>query len=119
MFSGGTLTLQQTVAPQLQLTGGAVTLGPAFQGGSITNLTLAGSLLSGTNTVTGTLNCLSGTVGGGALTVATNGVLVLGAVNSGNGLDLQNLSLVNSGRFSGWAVMSIATARRSPTTTSG
>ncbi len=48
-------------------------LGPAFQGGSITNLNLPGATLAGTNTVAGTA-----TLGGGftgTLTVASNAVV--------------------------------------------
>ena len=83
LFAGGTLTMLHNVAPQLQLTGGSVTLGPTFQNaGSITNLTLSGATLLGTNTVSGTLNCSSGTVANGVLTVAANGLLVLGVTNS-------------------------------------
>ena len=54
-FNGGTLTMLNDIAPGLPLVNGTVVLGPAFQGGSITNLTIAGSTLSGTNAVTGTL----------------------------------------------------------------
>jgi len=101
------------VTPNLQLTGGTVVLDPSFQGGTITNLTLNGSTLSGTNTVSGSL-ALNGdsvnrnadgagggvcTVGGttfspaSALEIATNGVLnIVSSVNfqgpvtnSGNG----------------------------------
>ena len=57
-FLGTTLTMLHDAPPQLQLAGGSVTLGPAFQGGSITNLTLSGSTLLGTNTVTGDLELL-------------------------------------------------------------
>jgi len=75
--------------------GGTVTLGSGFQGGTITNLTLAGASLSGNNTVSGLLNWSGGTMsgsllvagggtanwsGGGAsgpVTIATNGVLNL------------------------------------------
>ena len=72
-FTAGALTLSYNVIPHLQLLGGALLLGPAFQGGSITNLTLPGMTLNGTNSVIGTA-----TLGGGdsgALTVASNGVV--------------------------------------------
>ena len=59
-FTGNSLTLSNNVIPNLQLLGGAVILGPNFQGGTITNLTLAASTLSGNYTVTGTFNCGAG-----------------------------------------------------------
>jgi hypothetical protein len=73
-FNGGTLTLMKDVIPNLQMLGGTLLLGPAFQGGSITNLTLTGIILAGTNVVTGTLNWTTGPMQG-SLTVASNGVL--------------------------------------------
>jgi hypothetical protein len=73
-FNGGTLTLMKDVIPNLQMLGGTLLLGPAFQGGSITNLTLTGIILAGTNVVTGTLNWTAGPMQG-SLTVASNGVL--------------------------------------------
>ena len=75
-FNGGSLTLQNDIAPNLQLTGGTVSLGAGFQGGTITNFTLAGSTLSGTNTLTGIMNWTAGGVAG-PLTVVSNGVLNL------------------------------------------
>jgi len=100
LFSGGTLTMLRDVSPQLQLTGGSVTLGANFQNkGSITNLTLSGATLVGTNTVSGTFNFFSGVAGNGALTVATNGLLVLGMTNNYAYITLQNLSLVNAGEI--------------------
>src|SRR5204863_1693267 len=61
-FTGGGLTLVNDVITNLPLTGGTVTLGPGFQGGTITNLTLSGSALAGGNIVSGTFNWLGGTV---------------------------------------------------------
>src|ERR1039458_9566196 len=49
-FTGDTLTLLSDVIPGLAMNGGSLVLGPAFQGGSITNLTLTGMTLTGTNT---------------------------------------------------------------------
>src|SRR5262249_27701888 len=61
----------------LQLTGGSIVLFPDFQaGGAITNLTLDGAALDGTNVVTGQLHWSSGTLNG-ALTVASTGSLLL------------------------------------------
>ena len=53
----------------------AINLRQGFQSGTITNLTIAGATLAGTNTVTGTFNWSNGTIAGGPLTVASNGVL--------------------------------------------
>ena len=74
-LAGGTLLLQSNAIPGLLLAGGTVYLGPAFEGGSITNLTISGATLSGTNTVTGTFNWNNGTIAGGSMTIATNGVM--------------------------------------------
>ena len=52
-FTGGTLTLLNDAIPNLQMLGGTLVLGPAIQGGNITNLTLTGITLTGTNTVAG------------------------------------------------------------------
>ena len=60
------------------MTGGTVLLGPNFQrNGAITNLTLTGATLGGTNFVSGTLNLGSGSQVSGSLTVLTNGLLTL------------------------------------------
>ena len=69
----------------LQLLGGTFILGPNFQGGTITNLTLASSTLNGNYTVTGTFNCGAGVSGslqvaGGAL-VNWSGGTISGALN--------------------------------------
>ena len=55
------------------MTSGTLSLSPAFQGGTITNLTLAGSTLNGTFTVAGLFNCGNGVSGGLTL---TNGATV-------------------------------------------
>ncbi|MCL4785535.1 MAG: immunoglobulin domain-containing protein, partial [Verrucomicrobia bacterium] len=71
-FTGGTLELLDQI-PNLELTGGTVMLLPDFQNdGAITNLTLSGATLGGSNVVTGTLNCTSVS---GPLTVAPGGVV--------------------------------------------
>ena len=54
-LAGATLILPADLIPGLTLASGTVVPGPAFQGGSITNLTLGSVTLAGTNTVTGTL----------------------------------------------------------------
>lgn len=71
------LYLLSNTISNLQLAGGTVYLGPAFEGGTITNLTISGATLSGTNTVTGTFNWNNGTIAGGSLTVASNGVMIM------------------------------------------
>ena len=91
-FNGGNLTLVADIIPNLALTGGNLYLAPAFQGGAITNLTLSGSTLEGTNTLTGTLNWPGGTIGG-PLTVASTGVLNL----NGNSTVYLEAPLTNSG----------------------
>jgi hypothetical protein len=111
--AGANLTLVTDVVANLQLIGGTIVLDPSFQGGSITNLTLSGGTLAGTNTVTGSLTLNSVTVtgrltvlggpavnwsgatlsDGGVLTVAANGVLNV----MGNGLYLYG-TLTNQGR---------------------
>lgn len=112
-FTGGTLTLLNDVIPNLQLMGGTVGLGTNFQGGTITNLTLPGSVLSGNYVVSGTFNCGGGLAAGslaiaggglmnwtrgtvvGPLTVATNATLSLNGVVLGLAAALTNLGTVN------------------------
>ena len=90
-FSGGTLTLAQDVPANLLLAGGNLVLGPGFQNqGAITNLTLSGSTLPGTNTVTGAFSWSSGAVTG-PLTIESGGLMNI----SGN-VALENV-LTNSG----------------------
>src|SRR6185295_16301163 len=61
----------------LQLTGGTVVLLADFQGGgAITNLTLDGATLNGTNAITGVLRWRSGTIGG-VLTVENGGQFLI------------------------------------------
>ena len=90
-LTGGTLTLTQDAPPNLVLAGGNVVVGPAFQeAGGITNLTLSGSTLVSTNTVTGTFTWMGGVLAG-SLSVASGGVMnIAGAVT------LQNV-LTNGG----------------------
>ena len=71
----GSLFLLSDVIANLSLAGGSVNLGPAFEGGTITNLTIAGATLAGTNTLTGTFNCNNGAIANGSLTIASNGVM--------------------------------------------
>ena len=74
-FTGGYLLLTENAIPNLRLVGGTLGLGPAFQqGGAITNLTLDGTTLAGTNNVNGTLTATNSAIPG-ALTVNSGGVL--------------------------------------------
>ena len=75
LAGGASLWLLSNAIPNLLLAGGTVYLGPAFEGGSITNLTISGATLTGTNTVTGTFNWNNGTIAGGSMTIASNGVM--------------------------------------------
>ncbi|HWY78290.1 MAG TPA: hypothetical protein VN281_21925 [Verrucomicrobiae bacterium] len=93
LVGNGNLTLLADAIANLALAGGTVYLGPAFQGGTITNLTISGATLAGTNTVSGTLNYSNGVVAGGPLTVAGHGVL---NINGSSGLSLES-PLTNSG----------------------
>ncbi|MGA2176288.1 MAG: immunoglobulin domain-containing protein [Verrucomicrobiota bacterium] len=69
-MTGGSLTLVSNVIPNLGIQGGTITLGPSFQGGTITNLNLNGATLVGTNIVTGVLSMSGGDLYAGALTLA-------------------------------------------------
>ena len=87
--------MNNDIAPALQLTGGTVVLGPAFQnGGAITNLILNGATLSGTNTVTGALTILGGALNG-VLTVNSNATLSF----TSNQFTLVAGAITNSARF--------------------
>src|SRR5262249_48736803 len=57
---GATLYLLTDTIPNFPLASGTVYPGPAFQGGTITNLTINGATLAGTNTVTGIFNFHTG-----------------------------------------------------------
>ena len=74
-FGGATLTLLENVPANLLLASGNLILGPAFQNnGAITNLTLSGSTLVSTNTLTGVMNWVGGIISG-RLTVGSGGML--------------------------------------------
>jgi hypothetical protein len=91
-FTGGTLDLLSNAIPNLQLVGGSVLLDANFEGGVITNLTIAGSTLKGSHTITGTLNWTAG-VFAGPLAVASSGAL---NISGSAGKQLQNV-LTNAG----------------------
>jgi hypothetical protein len=74
-FTSGYLLLTKEAIPNLALEGGILELGPAFeQGGAITNLTLDGISLVGTNEVSGTLTATNSTFSG-VVTIKSDGVL--------------------------------------------
>ena len=93
-FGSGYLLLNNETIPNLTLTSGTLELGTMFdQDGAITNLTLDGISLAGTNSVTGTLTLTNSPVAG-ALTVKSGGVL------NETGLSLQStgsLTVENGG----------------------
>ena len=94
-FTGGTLTLLADQIPNLLLAGGNLVLGPAFQNsGAISNLTLSGSSLTGSNTLTGTLNWNAGGLNNSWLNVATNAVLNLA---TGSDKNMPGSVLINNG----------------------
>ena len=100
-FSNGTFNLRTNVPPGLKFISGNVwvTGTNTFQDvGAITNLTIEGAALRGTNTVTGTLNFTSGSIPE-KLTIATNGQLIIsGPANKlFYGLTLINQGTVVSG----------------------
>ncbi len=93
-MSGGTLALVNNILSGLSLAGGDVRIEPTFQdGGAISNLTLSGSTLVGTNEVSGTLTVLAGGAEG-KLTVRPGGTLAFtGAAQK----TLYRLLLLNHG----------------------
>lgn len=110
LTSSGNLTLPGDVISNLALVGGTVILGPGFQGGTITNLTIDGATLAGTNTVTGVFNWNNGTIDG-PLTVATNASMWINGnttlflqsplTNAGTIIwsNVGNLDLLNNGSY--------------------
>lgn len=92
LTAAGNLLLAADIVSNLALAGGTVLLGPGFQGGAITNLTIDGATLAGTNTVTGVFNWNNGTIAG-PLTIATNASML---INGNTTLYLQG-PLTNSG----------------------
>jgi len=92
-FTSGLLTLTNSLIPNLALSGGTLLLGPEFQGGAITNLTLDGINLTNTLPVTGTLIVTNGTLYG-TIIVSNNAVLE----TSGVTIDMQ-MTVENGGEF--------------------
>jgi hypothetical protein len=81
-FYSGLLTLASNTIPNLQYVGGTLVLGSNFQGGAITNLTLAGITLSNTLPVTGTFSVANSYLFGSYL--VTSGAVF--NVNNGGGI---------------------------------
>ena len=93
-FNGTTLNLRTNIIPGLLHSGGSVVLGPNFQNaGAITDLTLDGSTLVGTNRVSGTFVVNSGYLVN-QLTVLPGGQLQF---NTAANKFLNTLSLINQG----------------------
>ncbi len=126
-LSGGSLTLGNNAIPNLQIIGGSVAVGPNFQGGAITNLTLVGGAFSGNALVTGSFTNganLSGNVtvqsggtfnwtGGsitGVINVAPGGTFIL----SGNRTKQLYNALTNSGTITGPAMEAWRSITRVP-----
>ena len=94
-FTGGTLTLLVDQISNLALVGGNLALGANFQNsGTITNLTISGCTLTGSNNVSGTLNWVAGGLNGSWLAVETNALLNL---TTGNTKNLGSSVLLNNG----------------------
>ena len=72
-FKSGLFSLSTNAVSGLLLAGGALVLGPSFQGGAITNLTLAGIALTNTLPVTGTFTATNNSALYGNFTVASGG----------------------------------------------
>jgi hypothetical protein len=93
-FSGTTLNLRTNIIPGLLLTGGTVFVSPPFQNaGAITNLTLDGATLAGTNQVSGTLVVNTGFLNN-QLTVLPAGQL---SFNTPGNKFLNAFTLINQG----------------------
>ena len=93
-FSGTTLNLRTNIIPGLLLVGGSIVLGPNFQNaGVITNLTLDGSTLVGTNQVGGTVVVNSGSLIN-QLTVLPGGQLLF---NTPANKFMNSCTLINQG----------------------
>ena len=93
-FSGTTLNLRTNIIPGLLLVGGTVLVSPPFQNaGAITNLTLDGATLAGTNQLSGTLVVNSGSLVN-QLTVQPAGQLLF---NTTANKFLNTFTLINQG----------------------
>ena len=82
-FKSGLFSLPTNPVPGLVLAGGALVLGPGFQGGAITNLTLAGIGLTNTLPVTGTFTATNHSALNGNFTVANGGLFNCAATLNG------------------------------------
>ena len=82
-FTGGYLLLPTDVVPNLALLGGTLALGPSFQGGAITNLSLGSMVLTNTLPVTGTFTVTNSPLYGN-FTVASGGKFNCAATLNGS-----------------------------------
>ena len=105
-FTSGWLSFPTNNFPGLELLGGVLVLGPTFQGGAITNLTLAGITLTNTLPLKGTLTATNQTAFYGNLTVSNgdvfnDGATVNGTLTVANGglMTVVGQAAVNPGGF--------------------
>jgi hypothetical protein len=110
---GGFLAFSNVAYPKLTLIADSLVIGPAFQGGTITNLALDGIELSNSLPVTGILTATNSKINGN-FTIASGGVFTEsnatttaritvangGMINASGGLILDNYSL----QVGGWVV---------------
>jgi len=103
-FVSGKLTLTTDVIPGLVIAGGNLVLGPAFQGGSITNLSLSGINFTNNLPVTGAFAMTNGTLvtsriltNSGVLSLTNFGVLLLDGVTVYGGLNVAAGGLLSCG----------------------
>lgn len=101
-LTSGYLRLPTNTFPNLTLIGTRLELGPGFQGGAITNLTLNGITLSNTLPVTGKFTVTNSAIQG-SFTVASGGVFT--ATNTAT---YGAVTVANGGRFTANGVVYIA-----------
>lgn len=112
-FDSGTLTLVTNILTGLQLAGGTIVPGQAFQdNGVITNLTLQGPILGGANNRLGGDLFVHGGGLAGKLTVLPEGILEL---SGGGRIQLYNLMLINEGVIN-WTGVNLSAGRAQGTT---
>ena len=108
-LTGGNLTLVSNRVANLQLTGGTVVVAPSFQGGTITNLSLSGATLEGTNTVSGVLH-LNNSLVSGTLTILAGGVLHGTNLTLAGNVGVEDYGVLNwsGGILNGGSTLSVA-----------
>lgn len=95
-FSGTTLLLPSNTPPGLVLNRGTLRLGPAFQGGTITNLSVGAVTIEGTNRLSGLLAITNATIKGDFTVLPTGTLRCLGtSVDAFYGSRLLNQGLLD------------------------